>query len=184
MFRKLYKYAQKREAEWHQSFNKPILTERDKKRADFFINWIDHGVLRTFWTNFHEIEPGVYRSNHPTPARMRNYANNGVNTIVNLRGASMAPYYQLEKNLCDELGFSLINLPMQANRAPSKETCLRLLDVFDTAEKPLIIHCKSGADRTSIAAALYKLHVGKPIEEAQSQFSLRYIHLKHSSRGY
>lgn len=181
--RDLYHYAQHREARWHASFAKPIETEDDQRRANTFIKWIDHGVLRGIWTNFHKIGDGVWRSNHPTEARFREYAQQGFKTILNLRGASMEPQYQLEKKLCDELGFTLIDLPLHANEAPPVEASLKLLDIFDTAERPMIIHCKSGADRTGIAAAFFKLHTGQSINAARKQFSIRFIHLKNGSKG-
>lgn len=181
--RDLYRYAQHREALWHQSFEKPVVTDEDRKRANFFMKWVDHGVLRGIWTNFDQIGPGVFRSNHPTEKRFRGYAKQGFKTILNLRGASMAPQYQLEKALCEELGLKLIDLPMMAHKAPDKETALKLLDIFDTAERPMIIHCKSGADRTGIASALFKLHSGESIEDAKAQFSLRYVHLRKSAKG-
>ena len=183
MWRDLYRYAQFREARWHASFAKPIETPEDQSRANTFIKWVDHGVLRGVWTNFYQIGDGVWRSNHPTERRFRNYASQGFKTIVNLRGASMQPQYQLEKKLCAELGFTLIDLQLKATEAPSRENALALLDIFDQAERPMIIHCKSGADRTSMAAALYKLHVGEGVKAARKQFSLRYIHLKNSPKG-
>jgi len=181
--RDLYRYAQYREALWHQSFAKPIETEEDRRRSNLFINWIDHGILRGIWTNFHQIGDGVFRSNHPTEHRFRKYAQKGFKTILNLRGASMEPQYQLEKALCQELDLHLIDLPMNAREAPPKDTVLRLLEIFDTAERPLIIHCKSGADRTGLAAALFKLHDGQGIKSARRQFSLRFIHFKNGPKG-
>jgi len=183
IFSDLYIYAQHREALWHQSFAKPILSDEDRRRADLFIKWIDHGVLRGAWHNFAKIGDGVYRSNHPTEKRFRKYAAQGVRTIVNLRGESMEPQYQLEKSLCDELGLNLINMPLKAVEAPPRDKALELLDIFDTAKRPMIIHCKSGADRTGMAAALFKLHSGQGTLEARKQFSLRFIHIKNGRKG-
>lgn len=183
IWRDLYRYAQHREARWHASFAKPIETEEDQRRANTFIKWIDHGVLRGVWTNFYQIGEGVWRSNHPSEKRFRKYAQQGFKTILNLRGASMEPQYQLEKKLCEELGLILIDLPLHAYEAPSVENSLKLLDIFDTAERPMIIHCKSGADRTAIASAFYKLHTGQGIAAARKQFSIRYIHLKNGPKG-
>ena len=51
-------------------------------------------------------------------------------------------------------------------------------------EKPVLIHCKSGADRTGLAAAIYLLtEGGKTLDQAERQLSLRYIHLKRTSTG-
>jgi len=58
-----------------------------------------------------------------------------------------------------------------------------LLDTLDRCEKPVLIHCKSGADRTSIAAALWLLDQGAPMAEARAQMSVRFVHLKSSAKG-
>jgi protein tyrosine/serine phosphatase len=182
-YRDVYTYAQHREAVWHNSFAKPVLTDHDRRRATFFINWIDHGVLRNFWHNFHEISEGVYRSNHPTEKRFRAYAAQGYKTIFNLRGSSMQPQYQLEKSLCDELGLDLIDVELDGASAPSRETLLNILDVFEAAQRPMIIHCKSGADRTGLISALFKIADGEAIDDARKQLSLKYLHLKNGSKG-
>ncbi|MDG1736528.1 MAG: tyrosine-protein phosphatase [Paracoccaceae bacterium] len=182
-YRDIYTYAQHREILWHDSFAKAIETENDRKRARFFMTWIDHGILRSVWKNFHEVGHGVFRSNHPTEKRFRRYANKGFKTIINLRGASMLPQYQLELALCKELNLKLIDIGLEGGSAPPKESLLELLDAFESAEKPLIVHCKSGADRTGLAAALFRLSVGESVESAKKELSLRFLHLKDGGKG-
>lgn len=179
----LWRYAQYREAVWHKSYEGPYTTDRERRRARFFVNWIDHGILRTFWHNQAEIGPGIIRSNHPNAKRLRRMATEGLKTVINLRGASMQPQYLLEKELCDELGLELVDIPMAATAAPSATSILKFLDTLENCEKPALIHCKSGADRTSIAAALWLLDQGAPMAEARAQMSIRYIHLKSSAKG-
>lgn len=182
-YKDVYTYAQYREAVWHDSFTRPIKSEADEKRARFFVKWIDHGVLRTFWHNFHKVGDEIYRSNHPSEARFRKYAADGFKTVVNLRGASAQPQYLIEQKLCSELGLTLIDIPMSGTQAPSRDIVLSLLDTFETAEGPMFLHCKSGADRTGFASALYQLSSGVPYETARRQLSLRYLHLKRGSKG-
>ncbi len=179
----LWKYAQFREAVWHKSFEGPYTTDRQRRRARFFMNWVDHGILRTFWHNQAEISPGVIRANHPSEKRLRRMATEGLKTVINLRGASMQPQYLLEKELCDELGLDLVDIPMTATAAPTAASILKLFATLDRCEKPALIHCKSGADRTSIAAALWLLDQGATMAEARAQMSIRFIHLKSSAKG-
>lgn len=179
----LYRLGQMRKAEWHKSFKHEIRNDQDRKRARFFINWVDHGILRVLWHNHQEIAPGVFRSNHPTEDRLRNYKAEGLKTVVNLRGASLQPHYQLEKGLCQTLDLTLIDIPMNATRAPSREIFEQLFDVFDTAERPMMFHCKSGADRTGIVSAAYLLYQGGLIADAREQLSLRFVHLRNSNKG-
>ena len=175
-FSDLYKYAQFREANWHKSFEGLSESEPDQKRARVFVDWVDHGILRRGFHNRVEIADGVIRSNHPTEKRIRQEASAGVKTFLNLRGASQQPQYLIEAELCRELGIKLIDLPMTAGRKPSRTEIENLLAAFDTCERPLLIHCKSGADRTGVAAAAYLLDHGADIEKAQKQLSIRFVH--------
>jgi protein tyrosine/serine phosphatase len=48
---------------------------------------------------------------------------------------------------------------------------------MQTAEKPILIHCKAGSDRTGLAAALYVAAVAKGGErKAEGQMSIAYGH--------
>lgn len=179
----LYRYGQHREAVWHASYEGPLDTPDAKARAEFFTKWIDHGALRSFWTNEAEIAPGLIRANHPTERRLRAHAARGLKTVINLRGASMQPQYQLEKKLCDELGLTLVDYPLAAHAAPSVKDALTVLDLMNKVDRPALMHCKSGADRTGIASALYVLDQGGTVEQARAQLSLRFVHLKNGSKG-
>lgn len=182
-FRGLYRYAQEREGEWHRSFERPIETAADRRRAEFFIRWIDHGVLRGIWTNEAEVIPGVIRSNHPTEQRLRVHAARGLKSLINLRGEVRQPQYLLERRLCDDLGVTMIDIPMNAYQPPPAQTALAFLDAVQAAEKPVLFHCKSGADRTGIASALLVLDQGLGVEEARAQLSLRFLHMRNGKKG-
>lgn len=179
----LYRYGQHREAVWHASYEGPIDTPEARARAVYFTRWIDHGVLRTLWTNEAQVDAGLIRANHPTERRLRAHAARGLKTVINLRGASMQPQYQLEKHLCDELGLDLIDIAMDAYTPPPAAQALHLLDVLDRAPRPVLMHCKSGADRTGIAAALYVLDHGGSLDRARAQLSLRHLHLRRGKKG-
>ena len=47
---------------------------------------VDHGFLRLLYNNFHKIDDNMYRSNMPTPQRIKKYKKLGIKTIINLRG--------------------------------------------------------------------------------------------------
>ena len=145
----------------------------------------DHGVIRSVWRNFFEVAPGVYRANQPSPKRLEEYAQLGVKTIINLRGASGLPPHQFEAETCQALGLALIDVPdLSARHAPGAEVLLHVIEVLRTADKPLIIHCKSGADRTSLVAAIYALMFTQAsIAEARRHFGLRFIHFKWTKAG-
>ena len=172
----LYKYAQFREAHWHGSFQNLSASETDKKRARFFVNWVDHGILRRFWTNRAVFVTGVISSNHPSGSRIQKEAMAGIKTIINLRGASQQPQYLEESEQCRKLGITLVDLPMTAGRKPTRAEMEDLFAAFDTVERPVLIHCKSGADRTGLAAAAYLLDQGSDLKTARGQLAARFLH--------
>lgn len=184
MIRKLIKALDSKERELRQSFGQDITDPKERRRSMWHFNWLDHGVLRILWHNFAEVAPGVYRSNHPNHKRFTAYAAQGIKSILNLRGKAQQPHYLFEVESCDALGLRLVNSQMAARRAPRVKELTHLLDAFATIEKPFLMHCKSGADRTGLAAALYLLlYENMPLAEARKQLSFRYIHIKRTETG-
>ena len=144
----------------------------------------DHGFLRILWHNLHEIRPGVWRSNQPTPGRLHAAADMGVKTIVNLRGARSDGGWRLEREACDARGMALVDFSIRSRAVPDRETVLAARDLFRTVEYPILMHCKSGADRAGIMAALYiLLEDGGTAAEAAGQLSPRYLHVSQARTG-
>ena len=57
-------------------------------------------------------------------------------------------------------------------------------ELFAEAELPAMMHCKSGADRAGLMAALFLLIVEKrPVREAASQLAWKYGHVKQAKTG-
>ena len=166
------------------AFNGDIKDPENRRHAKILFDWVDHGVLRWLWHNFSEVAPGVYRSNHPDHKRFAVYAERGIKSILNLRGENKEPPYLFEEESCRELGLTLVSIPLSARQAPRKERLLDLIDALETIEKPFLIHCKSGADRTGLAGVLYlMIHEGEPVEKAMRQLSFRYLHIRRTSTG-
>jgi protein tyrosine phosphatase (PTP) superfamily phosphohydrolase (DUF442 family) len=129
--------------------------------------------------NFGVVDPGrVYRSAQPRDDLRRLGAAHHLGSILNLRGGSRADsWYAAEVRAARDLGIDLHVLPLRATRRPSRRELLRLLDLLDSCRYPLLIHCKSGADRTGLASALYLMsRRGLPPAKALQAFSLRYGH--------
>lgn len=182
--RRLIERYRRWKTEYHDSFTGEIVTEQDRRRSLAYVAWIDHGVLRAFWHNFHEIAPGVFRSNHPNHARLERYAARGIRTILTFRGEVTKPFHRLEEESCAALGLDLHRIRMAAREAPRQAALLQLLDFFDSAPMPFLMHCKSGADRTSLASALYLIHAeGASVAEARGQMAPRYIHFRWTKTG-
>ncbi|MFK7876041.1 MAG: sulfur transferase domain-containing protein [Paracoccaceae bacterium] len=155
-----------------------------RRRAWKYVMIYDHGILRSFWTNFSKVAREVYRANQPSPDRLKTYRDQGIKTILNLRGASANPPYLFAKDACAKLGLHLIDVPsFSARQAPSRDTLQTILNALQTCEKPVLMHCKSGADRTSLAAVVYLLSQGASVDSARKHLSIRFIHFKWTKTG-
>jgi len=146
---------------------------------------VDHAVLRLGHANFGTVIPGrLYRCNHPTPGRIRRLTRRyGLTTIVNLRGATGSGSYHLSRDQAQKLGVAYHDLSLESRGAPHRDRILRLLDIWRSAPGPMLVHCKSGADRAGLAAGLCLLFEGRSAAEAMRQLSWRYGHIKQARTG-
>lgn len=152
------------------------------------IAWVDlmlfdFGLIRAPVNFPVEIAPGIWRSNQPTPGRLKRLARQGFLSVLSLRGEHSGSAYKLERYYCNALGLQLFNLPMASRRAPKTEEIKAVWQLFDEMPKPILLHCKSGADRAGLIAALAQLHNGVPVSEAKRQLSFRFLHIKLAATG-
>ncbi|MFB9789966.1 dual specificity protein phosphatase family protein [Shinella granuli] len=131
--------------------------------------------------NFATVVPGeVYRSNQPTPGEIAAYAARyRIRTIVNLRGRNeRAAWYRNEVAAARSLGLTLIDFPMQADQRLDPKAADELATLLRDAPRPILIHCRSGADRTGLASVIYLARIARVDEEtAERQLSIRYGHI-------
>ncbi|WP_238363938.1 tyrosine-protein phosphatase [Mesobacterium pallidum] len=167
-----------------KSFGRDMETRAGRAVATLHFHLMDHHILRVPWTNMFQIAPGVWRSNQPGPMRMKRLKRMGIATIVNLRGEEDYPHFYFERESAEALGITLVNRKLRARTLMKAENFLDVIDALRTADKPLLFHCKSGADRAGIVAAIYLLvFENAPVEVAKKQLGLRYIHLKFTKTG-
>jgi hypothetical protein len=81
------------------------------------------------------------------------------------------------------LGVTHVDAPLESRGAPHRDRILRLAGLFAELPEPVLIHCKSGADRTGLAAGLWLMLQGHPVEEAMRQLSWRFGHVSSSKTG-
>lgn len=134
--------------------------------------------------NRHEVIPGrVYRSNQPNPRALQEFIrSHGIKTVINLRGhcpGDHTPWYRDEIRITSELGVSQEDITFSANRLPPPSELKQLIDVLDHTEYPILVHCKQGADRTGLTAALVLLlYTDATLSEARRQLWPRYGHIR------
>ena len=175
-----YSRRQRRIERWR----KPLTTRAKRLRAWLSLMFMDHGVLRFIFPNRHQVSTKVWRSAQPLPGDIAWAAQRGIKTIVNLRGGREFGSWPLEKEACEAHKIHLVDLPLYARGVPRIEAIRWARALFAEMEYPALIHCKSGADRTGFAAALYLLlQEGRPIEEARAQLHLRYGHFRWTATG-
>ncbi|WP_305971713.1 MULTISPECIES: tyrosine-protein phosphatase [unclassified Mameliella] len=184
MLVKLWNRLDKAERRLRRSFGTDISTPEARRWAALHYNLFDHAFLRVFWTNFFQIAPGVYRSNQPTHRRFERYAAMGIRTVVNLRGEDKFAHYLFEKESLEALGMTLIDAKLWAREAAPRKRIVGVIDALRAAERPMMFHCKSGADRAGFVAAMYLLiFENAPIAAAKKQLGIRYMHLDFTKTG-
>lgn len=143
-----------------------------------------YGVMRLAG-NFHTTIPGeLYRSAQPSPAQLASYKETyGIKTIVNLRGENSGrAWYDKEVAASSRLGLKHLDFRMSARHELSQDEATALLSILKQAEKPILIHCEGGADRSGLAAALYVAALAHGSEEdAEAQISIRFGHISLSA---
>lgn len=131
--------------------------------------------------NFHEVDPGqFYRSAQLLPSELEDAVNKyHIRTLINLRGEQPDVWwYQQEKKTAGRLGLKYMSFGFSSNEVPIKSAAIEYLQAIRTAPRPILVHCRSGADRTSEASAMYLMEIkGVPREEAIKQLSIKYEHV-------
>lgn len=145
---------------------------------------VDHGVFRLFYLNRHPLGTRAWRSAQPAPHQLARIAALGVKTVINLRGARVCGSYWLEQSACARHGMKLVDYQVRSRAAPSREELLGARDVLASVEYPILLHCKSGADRAGLMSAMYMIvREGVSVAEAKQQLALRFGHIRQSDTG-
>jgi protein tyrosine phosphatase (PTP) superfamily phosphohydrolase (DUF442 family) len=103
-------------------------------------------------SNLAQISPGLFRSAQPTREGFERLAKMGVRTVVNLRA------FHSDRELLTGLGMGYVHIPFEP-WSPKQEHVVRFLQVVgDPRNRPVLVHCQHGADRTGTMVALYRVH--------------------------
>jgi protein tyrosine/serine phosphatase len=131
--------------------------------------------------NFHPITYGeAYRSAQLDRDEFEYYIKkHDIKSIVNLRGEHPdEKWYAEEIAVSAEHNVQHFNIALSSSKEPSEEDVRQLIDMFQNAPRPVLIHCQAGADRSGLAAAIWKVIIDKePKSEAGKQLSIIFGHL-------
>ncbi len=102
--------------------------------------------------NLHKVDEGLYRSGQATPDGFKNLYDYGIRVILSLRSNHD------DRTLAGDTKLELLRIPMAAWFIRDQDiiAALRILRSRDP-EKPLLVHCWHGADRTGAVIAAYRI---------------------------
>jgi protein tyrosine phosphatase (PTP) superfamily phosphohydrolase (DUF442 family) len=130
--------------------------------------------------NFGTVEPGkLYRSAQLSGASLaRVIREHGIKTVLNLRGSHPeSPWYRDERAATLGGGATQVDIPLSSCEWMSKAQARALLDVLESAERPILVHCFHGSERTSMVSAFAELlRPGSTLLDAEARFSLRHMY--------
>ncbi len=126
--------------------------------------------------SFHlrEVVPGeIYRASQPTAEAIASaVSSKGIRTIVNLRGPNPnRDWYREELGAASRLDLEMVSLRFETFDWPPRIETMALVDAFDRAPRPILVHCHSGLDRSGWAAGVVRLLRGEPLEAARAELS-------------
>jgi tyrosine-protein phosphatase SIW14 len=111
-------------------------------------------------SNFYKIDEHVYRSEQPNSVEMKALSDYGIKSILNLRGIHN------DNREAKGTVLTLHHLPINTWRM-SYEDLVKSVAILQTTDKPVLIHCIHGSDRTGCVVAAYRMiHYGWTKEEA------------------
>lgn len=165
-------------------WDRPFVTPGDRFGAWANMLLSDNGLIRLVYSNLHQISDDAWRSGQPTPGQLRAFARSGGRSVVSLRAGRGFGSLPLEVEACRESGLAYHNLALRARVLPSGEELHAAARLFRTLERPVLLHCMSGADRSGFASALFlMLAEDRPVAEARRQLSLRFGHIRFGRAG-
>ena len=130
--------------------------------------------------NFHTIVSGeAYRSGQMDAAQLsRAIQAYGIKSLINLRGTNAPAYYRGEIETAKRLGVRHYDFSLSATDEITMSQMDEIIRTLREAPKPVLIHCKAGADRTGLVSALYCLTLkGETPAQANRELSIWYGHI-------
>ncbi|MCH8058606.1 MAG: tyrosine-protein phosphatase, partial [Proteobacteria bacterium] len=137
--------------------------------------------------NFQAVIPGeIYRSAQLSASKLEAVvADYGIQTVISLRRPKPGKdWYKNEKAMAESLGIAHHDIAMDLTFSPRIDHLLELRDLIENAPKPLLVHCKGGANRTGLASIMAKLLDGSSsLADARAQVSWKFLVTRDNSVG-
>ncbi|MBQ9395546.1 MAG: dual specificity protein phosphatase family protein [Proteobacteria bacterium] len=103
-------------------------------------------------SNLYRVSDDLYRSAQPEKGGLLSARDLGIKTVLSLQLISFDTV--LESS--EQSGLHLEHIPMIPTTV-SEEDIIKALKVIHNAEKPVLVHCLHGSDRTGTVVAMYRI---------------------------
>ena len=115
---------------------------------------------------FAQVDENLYRGGQPTEKGLELLKQLGVRTVINFRHEEEE--IERERKSVEVLGMDYVSLPWRIQVHPSRPVMKQFLELSGESEKgPFFMHCRRGAERTSVADAVYRhYYEGLPADAA------------------
>jgi protein tyrosine phosphatase (PTP) superfamily phosphohydrolase (DUF442 family) len=144
-------------------------------------------VIAILSIGYNEVLPGeVYRYRQLSGEDLSHKIDQlGIRTIVNLRGEHPdEKWYLDELQATKNKSVALFSFPMNSKKLPNRNDLQGLIEVIMNADRPMLVHCEAGNERSGMAAAIALLLTpGKTLEDAYQEVSLKYFNFTDKSVG-
>jgi protein tyrosine/serine phosphatase len=137
------------------------------------------GVLQLLGNVHVVVEKQFYRSAQLDKATLERVIQEyGIKSILNLLGTSHEKsWYADEIAVSRQLGVEHHDYGISASEFVNANKIDEILKILRGAPKPILVHCKNGADRSGLVSAIYLAEIqGVAVDEAIGQLSLYYGH--------
>lgn len=131
--------------------------------------------------NFAVVDDGkLYRSAQLTTDELEDKIKKyGIKTVISLRGwPGKTAYYDAEATTLQRLQTQFVAVDLDDKYFPLEKELKKIFTTFEHGDYPMLIHCRVGADRTGMVAALYEqVYMRKSVEESLKQLTFANWHV-------
>jgi protein tyrosine/serine phosphatase len=130
----------------------------------FLLSFTDSQIDLEGPKNFHICSDEMYRSAQPNKKQMKWLEDHGIKTVINLRNIID------DKQEIKSTSLIQVRVPMRAKKINYNDV-VNSLRAMRAAEKPILVHCLHGSDRTGCMIAAYRMVMEDwPKEKAIAEF--------------
>lgn len=107
---------------------------------------------------------------------LKKLSKKGIKTIINLRGKSNeSQWYANESSIAKKYHVQMYDIGLSPHDLPEYSKLRNTLDILLIAEKPILIHCHRGIDRTGLVSVLaLAIEKDTSLSELKKEFSWRH----------